>query len=207
MLLSFGGVVLGIVDAFRERFRDHTRDEICAGLQKLGVNAQLAGRGRPKEKMGNGMLGIIDIDGGPIAWVNVGKDNDGDPYSEYGIEVPYDIPATTIKWVRRRAFPVLGRVIDADWRADGADCDSPVVAEVLRRLREDAQVTEATIATGGVEITPGFVFVSGWFRQNWSRHAWVITRHESVPTRQAWDCYQAIARHLIEAGREEPNTE
>ena len=37
---------------------------------------------------------------------------------------------------------------------------------------------------------------------------WVIsTKTRDVPTRQGWDCYQAIAQHLIEAGREEPNAE
>ena len=75
--------------------------------------------------------------------------------------------------------------------AEGSDQGSGLVTEVLRRLGKDAHLREAVIATRDVEITG-------------HPRLWVIsTQTRKVPTRQACDCYQAIARHLIEAGREE----
>ena len=59
----------------RERFRDHARDDLCAGLRRLGMNAKLAQRGRPEERIAlhadHLSLGIIDISQGPIRWINV----------------------------------------------------------------------------------------------------------------------------------------
>ena len=190
----------GVFDSLRESLRDRARDNICTGLQRLGVHAQMADRGRPEEDTGKGSLGVIDIADGPIPWVNVRKVvyQGGPPsssgtsttyYTDYGIKVPYRLPRATIKSVRRKTFPVLGRVVDVDWRARGSDRGSALVADVLRRLREDTWVREAIIATRDVRITGHL----GSF--------WVVsTETRDVPTRQAWDCYQATARHLIEAG-------
>ena len=188
-------------------FRDKSRDKICAGLRSLGVNARMADRGRSEEAMGEGeSLGIIDIDDGPIPWVNVrsvttsgGGYMDGDDsvthhHTDYGVPVGYPAPNVTIK--RRVTFPLLGKVIDAGWAAEGSDQGSGLVEDVLRRLGEDAQVREDIITTRNVEITGHLT-------------CWVIsTATGEVPTfLQAWHIYQAIAQHLIEAGREQPNTE
>ena len=174
---------------------DDARDNMFAGLQSLGVNARMADRGRPEE--GEGSMGIIDIVDEPISWVSVGSVTSSqvyvstDDYTHYGVKVSYRItlPITTIRSVRRKNFPLLGKVIDAGWTADWwAERGSALVADVLRRLREDAQVREAVIATRDVTITGHSSF-------------WVVaTLTGRVPTRQEWDCYQAIARHLIEAG-------
>ena len=185
-----------VFDALRESFRDKSRDNICAGLQRFGVNARMAARGSGE----GSSLGIIDIDGGPIPWVNVrkvvtsggsypyGGGGSTTYYTDYGVNVPYRPPNATIKSVRRKAFPLLGQVLDTDWRAGGSDRDSGVVADILRRLGEDAQVREAVMATRDVEIT-----------RTGSR-SWIIsTKTREVPWPQAWNCYQAIARHLIEA--------
>ena len=187
-----------------ELLRDHARDDICTGLQSLGANARMAVRGRPEESMGKGSsLGIIDIDDGPIDWVNVRKvdsgltefDSSTTYYTDYGFKVPYRPPNATIKSVLIKTGPLFGNAFDGEWRAEGSDRGSGLVADVLRRLEEDAQVTEAVIAIRDVEITGHPL-------------AWVISmKTGEIPTRQAWDCYQAIAWHLIEAGREEPNTE
>ena len=174
-------------------FRDKTRDKICAELQSLGVNARMAVRGRPEEETGEGSLGIIEIAGGPIPWVNVrrveAEDDEQDYYTDFGVEVPYNAPNATVTAETR------AQMKDVEWWAQGSDWDSPLVADVLRRLREDTQVTEAILATRDVEIIG-------------SGSRWVITLDtEEVPTRQEWDCYQAIARHLIAAKGEEPNTD
>ena len=207
---------MGFFDAVRELFRDHTRDNLCAELQTLGVNARMADRGRPEEDTGEGTsLGIIDIVGGSIPWVNVrkvttsgGGYEDGDDsvttcYTDYGVPVGYPTPNVTIKSARRKGFPLLGAVIDAEWSAEGSNPDAGVVADILRRLGEDATVRDAIMATRDVKI-----IVGPHGPQREGRLGWVIsTQTRAVPTRQAWDCYQAIARHLIEAGREEPRTD
>ena len=188
---------MGVVDAVWEVFRDHARDNICAGLQSLGMDAQMADRGRPEEDSGGGSLGIIDIVDGPISWVNVRKVNSGsqddasvDRYTDYGVKVSYRLPNATISLVSRKNFPLLGEVDEADWRAEGSDTESGLVAGVLRRLWEDVQVRRAIIATRDVEITRSWL------------GCWVVsTDTNEAPTRRAWDCYQAIARHLIQAGR------
>ena len=175
-------------------FRDKSRDKICAGLQSLGVNARMAARGSGDS------LGIIDIDDEPISWVDVrkvvtqhaggsgygGGGSSTTYYTDYGVRVAYRPPVTTIRSVRRKRFPLVGKVVDAEWSANGVD-RTGLVAGVLQRLREDGQVREAIMATRDVEITGHSSF-------------WVITTQtREVPTRQAWDCYPAIARHLIAA--------
>ena len=64
----------GVWGKLRERYRDKSRDELCAHLRILEIDAQLAPRGRKEEKIGGeGSLGLIDIPEGPIRWVNVRK--------------------------------------------------------------------------------------------------------------------------------------
>ena len=193
---------MGVVDAVREAFRDHARDNICAGLKSLGVNAQMAVRGRPEEDTGKGSLGIIDIDDGPIPWVNVRKVTRGggqygggtDYYTDYRVNVPYRPPNATIRSDRRKSF-LRAKVIGAHWSSTGSEGDSGLVADVLRRLGEEAYVRAAIVATRDVEIIGSGV---GWI---------ISTQTREAPSRQAWYCYQAIARHLIEARRTETNTE
>jgi len=87
----------------REALRSKTgneRDEFCAHLQSLGIDAQMAPRGRAEEKIYTGprqSLGVIDIAKGPIHWVNVtfatsysGPDDDVDqPHPlVYGVPDP-----------------------------------------------------------------------------------------------------------------------
>ena len=54
------------------------RELVCAGLRRCGVDAQIAERGRPEEKIfserGTESLGVVDIAKGPIRWVNVRKE-------------------------------------------------------------------------------------------------------------------------------------
>ena len=68
------------------------RDGLCVGLQSIGIPAQMAGRGRPEEKItfGTGRsCGVIDIVGSSICWVNI-KESDGDGGSTWNIEYGYD---------------------------------------------------------------------------------------------------------------------
>jgi len=55
--------------------RDKTRDKVCARLCAIGVDARMAERGRPEEKLGciglKRSLGLVEICGEPIRWINV----------------------------------------------------------------------------------------------------------------------------------------
>ena len=68
----------------RERLRDKSRDTLTAALNVLGVDAEMAGRGRAEEDIqkpwGKHSLGIIDIPEGLVRWINVVK-QDGSRYS------------------------------------------------------------------------------------------------------------------------------
>ena len=64
-----------IFRTLKETLRDKTRDRVCARLCVMGVDACIAERGRPEEKLGcSGLrrsLGLVEMHGEPIRWVNV----------------------------------------------------------------------------------------------------------------------------------------
>ena len=68
---------MSLLSWLRKIFRDDTddtRDQLCTALRNLGVDAQLAARGRVEEKIyfdPRFSYGVIDIAEGPIRWVNV----------------------------------------------------------------------------------------------------------------------------------------
>ena len=61
----------------KEKLRDKTRDNLANALNSLGVQAEMAERGREEEKVNNAWwnrsLGIIDLSDGPISFINVIK--------------------------------------------------------------------------------------------------------------------------------------
>ena len=74
------------MEAFREtkeRFRDKSRDNLCAILCEMGLDARSAERGAPQEAwqvdVGDvgASLGVIEIGtpGSPIRFINVTRDN------------------------------------------------------------------------------------------------------------------------------------
>ena len=73
---------MGFFDRLEETFRNHTRDNICAGLRTLGVDAQMEmSRRAAEEAIRIGWcVGVIDISEGPIRWVNVCS-----YYTDYGV--------------------------------------------------------------------------------------------------------------------------
>jgi hypothetical protein len=63
---------MNILTVIYEKLWEHERDMLCDRLNRF-VTAQLAGRDRPEESITahSGSLGIIDICGSPIRWVQV----------------------------------------------------------------------------------------------------------------------------------------
>ena len=114
----------------KERLRDKTRDELTLALNALGINATMAERERPEEKIQNAWTnrsqGIIDVQEGPIRWVNCLK-QDGSQYSPPQWWTVFGIPderlfteqrAVKIKTVRRKSFPLFGKVVDVTWQGE-----------------------------------------------------------------------------------------
>lgn len=178
----------------RERFRDHTRDDICAGLQALGIDAQMAARGRPEENIETGFytqsLGMIDIAEGPIRWVNVRKRQPRGPdasvayYTDYGIHdsrLEPDSPRPRIESVRIKTSPLVGQVVDLRWRGEDFGLG------IMGRLNSDVSIKGPIMRSRDVTI------------QAYSDHkCWTIsTETRDRPSGELWSCYHTMAQHLL----------
>jgi len=187
-------------DEVIEAFEDKKRNDICAHLRSLGIDAQIAERGRAEEKIGGkGSLGIIDIREGPIRWVNVGRiGGDVDPvsgqlyYTDYGVPDPRlgkNIPHRRIKplkpleihSVSKRSLLFLGKAIDLQW--EGRDYGLGIVG----CLNSDISIKQPIMESGDVTIHTYRI-----------HRCWIITvETRDGPSRKLWSCYQAIADHLL----------
>ncbi len=190
---------MSILQNIKERFRDHRRDNICADLVSMGIDAKMAERGRPEENWEAGhrslglagyrSLGLIDISGGPIGWLNPGDVPGGQggprPYRLIQCGVPdvslRDGPGAHIRSVRVKEFPVLGSVVNVRWVGDDLG------RGIIQRLADDASLLEPIAQSGDVYI------------YGIPEHGcWVFVTHgHHAPTKEMWDFYQSIARHLL----------
>lgn len=183
-------------------FRDKTRDNLRAGLQRLGIDARMIARGRVEEEIWSGFsdgltkmpksLGIIHIPEGPIRWVNILKEtyyigsqtSHTDYYTEYGVPNPRlrpDSPNARIKTIRVKSVPVFGKVVDLHW--EGGESYPKVVS----RLNSDDKLRQPIMKSRDVTITA--IGDCG---------CWIMsTQTRDVPSGELWNCYQAIAKHLL----------
>lgn len=171
-----------------------TKDKICAGLRSLGVDAQVDMSGRAVEQnLGAGLQTmpdrLIDITRGPIRWVNVRKAEDKEGgssyYIDYGVPDPRlrpDLPELPkIKSVHKRSYPIVGPVVDLHWKGKDSGLG------IIDRPNGDILVRQQILRTQGVKIC-----AHGEYR------CWTIsTWEEDPPSGHLWNCYQAIARHLL----------
>ena len=199
---------MGFFDKVTEPFRDKKRDDMCARLRSLGIDAQMAERNRTEEKIsGSGKrslglpgmrsLGLIDIAEGPIRWVNVLPSVRKSPlspteyYTDYGVPDPRlgprvgrNIPSLKIKSVCKTSGPVFGQVIDLQW--EGRDFGLGIVG----RLNSDISIKRPIMKSGDVTIRAYST-------------CWIMTMVCTQPlpeeplSKELWNCYQAIAWHLL----------
>lgn len=193
----------------KEGFRDHTRDNICTDLQRLGIDAQMAPRGRPEEEVyikrlpDIGSLGIICIPEGPIRWVNVRKEtSQAGPgttsyyYTEYGVPDPRlgpDFPGARIETVRVKTSPLFGRVVDLRWK--GSDSELGIISH----LNSDHQLKQPIMKSRDVTIRSVRDY-GCWVISTERHHATIsslLAKKRDVLSGELWSCYQAIARHLL----------
>ena len=112
----------------KEKLRDKTRDNLTHALNSLGVQAEMAERGRDEENIHNAWwnrsLGVIDLPEGPIRWINVIKKDpskESPPMWWVNFCIPDERPISggreiDVKTARKKSFPVFGRVIGVEWK-------------------------------------------------------------------------------------------
>ena len=187
---------------FGEMFRDKTRDNMAQLFSLFGAKAELSDRGRPEESIGLSLgwmpgrnsLGIIDIDGGLIPFINVirtkRRDRYGPPRYKHVLCVPDDtIPldhkALSIKTIRSKSFPIFGKVLGVAWK--GASNVEPLV----KAFSGDDEINEFVSEFGDVKINTHPNKFQGW----------TIEITKGNITRNHWNALQKIANYLLSSPR------
>jgi len=181
-----------------ELFRDKSRDTLAQNLHSLGVGAILAERGRAEEKVENSWyqrsLGIIDISEGLVRWINIlKKDGSGRSPPQWWVilGIPDERPlsnhkAVDIKTIRKKTFPLFGKVVDVTWK--GNDHHTGLV----QVLSNDEAVKNLAKRIGNLTLHNYAKEFQGWTLQ-------VDRRFE--PTNQDWATIQKIANYILSSAR------
>lgn len=201
----------------REAHRDKTRDKLCAHLRSLGIEAQMAPRGRAEENIYTGpreSLGIIDIAKGPIPWVNVTSATmsvGGDPdrrmpyYLVYGVpdtRIGLGFPNVRVKAVSVKKFErgwlarLHGVKVAIGVRWEGEDFGLGIVQHLSQDVSLASAITDGQSFGLISEENPrdGPVEILAYPDRSW----WMLTTKEALtPSKQEWDCYQSIASYLL----------
>ena len=182
----------------KEWVRDKSRDELADALNSVGVKAEMAERGRAEEKVEGSWyqrsLGIIDIPEGSIRWVNILK-KDRSKHSGPRWWVVLGIPdersisshkEIKIKTVRKRTFPLFGKVVDVVWK--GYDGNTGLV----NTLSKDVPTKTLATRIGNLEVKSQANGLQGW--------TLTVDRRFS-PTSQDWETVEKIAGYILSSPR------
>ena len=180
----------------KERLRDKTRDELTLALNALSITChamaeRVSDRRRRSRILGsNRSQGIIDVQEGPIRWVNCLK-RDGSQYSPPQWWTVFGIPderpfseqrAVKVKTVRSKSFPLFGKVVDVTWQGED------YATRLISFLANDPAIKSFVKKTGDVEIESHAGEFQGWTVQ---------VNGKFSPTQQSWDIVQKIADSLL----------
>jgi len=188
--------------------------EFCALLKSWGVKARIKNRVRDVELMsisGHGpTFCIIDIEEGPISWISIQweaktklirdpldhiLDNSYDRYDYVARSVEYGIPdqrlmthlagellpQLRIRLGRIRILPIVGKIISVRWK--GNDIGMGIIAW----LNQDISLKKSLVTSPELEISAHY-YHSRWI---------MSVKTSNLPSKNLWDCYQLIARHLL----------
>ena len=191
----------------KETWRDKTRDCLCADLQRIGLDAHMAERGRAEEKLGLsgrgvGSLGIIDIGKSPICRVNVRFENTYYGYggnttysADYGVPDPnvskmeeLKVDELKAESVRVKSVRVIGKVVGLRWYNRG--CLEWMPSDMLRRFEQDTRLNLNLIRLKLDILIYSYPRYECWVR---SIKNWQYNR----PSADHWDCYTTVAHHLL----------
>ncbi len=182
----------------KEALRDKTRDELTSSLNTLGIRADMSERGRVEEKMQDSWyqrsLGVIDMPEGPIKWINVLK-QDGSRYNPPRWWIVFGIPddnhvsnseQVKISTVRRKLFPLFGKVVDVTWKGDDLGTGLTYI------LSNDHATKELAKRVGNLEVRRYAEGFQGWVLQ-------VVKRLK--PTNEDWEAILQVAEHPLSSPR------
>jgi hypothetical protein len=182
----------------KELLRDKSRDTLADALNSLGVIAKMAERGRAEEKVENSWyqrsLGVIDIHGGSIRWVNILKKNrqkHSPPQWWVVLGIPADGPVSTsqqakIKTVRKKSFPLFGKIVDVIWTGDDASTG------LVDTLSKDIPTKAVAKRIGNLEIKSHNDRFQGWT---------LTVDRRFTPTGQDWETVEKIADYILSSPR------
>jgi len=165
---------MGFLDTIKETLRDKARDRVYARLCAIGVDARIAERGRPEEKLGciglKRSLGLVEIRGEPISWVNV-------------INWTQHFPGNVQKY--RNVYLVHDPNLSTKSKLNGN--------EIGRRIKKDVLLNQGLIGLArDIEILA--------FPED---KCWAILSKDyegrnPPPSSEEWNSFITIARHLLE---------
>ena len=186
---------------------EDTRVELCTALKSLGVDAQLAARGRVEEKIHfdpRQSLGVLDIAEGPIRWVNVTQETatwgggDDPPFLDF---VVYGVPAPRVG----PGFPDSSRGCCGKVNTTtGVETSAWKLPIASARTGQYPAWTSPHLRKIGIPKHPQVTLcLPGWTARYaawkfYPQHScWMLQTPTLAPTMQEWDWYQAIAQHLL----------
>ena len=190
----------------KDRFRDKTRDQLVGNLNLIGVKAKMTDRkdvsperssiSKRLEKTENSWyqrsLGMIEVIEGPIKWINVLKKDGGDKspprwWIVLGVTVNRVLSTSRkiqLKTVRKKNFPIFGKVVDVSWQ--GSDKDT----NLAYRLSENEATKSLATRVGNIEIKIQTKEFKGWT---------ITVDRKFNPTIEDWETFQTIANYLLSA--------
>ena len=193
----------------REALRDKSRNTMAASLETAGIQAEMVDRDlrRPEEKirtfqlLGKSSLGLIDIrTDSPISWINVVRTKRADKHGPARYRVVFGIPDQSIpmnhkqlklKTVRKKTFPLFGKVIDVSWRGEAH------TLLLAKTLSEDEEIDRAVADLGDVTIFTHPNQFQGWTIETNK----IFSPHPPAVTIDRWEALKKIANYLLSSPR------
>jgi hypothetical protein len=180
-----------------DKFRDKTRDALVHDLAALGIKAKMGERGREEERIRSGFklllqrsLGVIDIEDGPVKWINVvrlkSRDKNAPPVHRvvFGIpnnNLPEKHHSLKLSTVRKKSFPLFGKVVDVDWKGDSD------LLPLITEFSNDVTVDQVVKELGNLQVRTH----PGRFRG-----FTVEVDRKFRPTLEHWEAIHKIAEYL-----------
>ena len=136
-------------------------------------------------------IGLIAIRNSPICWVNslVSRDDRRRAvYRYHNLYLVYDSSErrSGLSWGVRVRTTLFGRLVDVRWEGE-------LDNDLIQRLEQDVWLSHILIRLKeDIEIHS---------RPEQGPYTWVImpSSHTQTPSREQWDCYETIARHLLKS--------